>query len=997
MYDNYISDDEELIIDSALDEEDDEDICDMIQHAAIYAVAIESGMSDEEADYIAHYGRPHEGGIPHSGRYAWGTGDSPYRGLAKFQATVKRLKNAGMDEQAIYRHMGFKNSTEFRARKAVAKMELHKYYVNRVRVLKDKQMSNRAIAKRLFGDEKKDTTVRNLLNEAMSKRTSELEQAMDAIKKEVARNHYIDVGKGTNLYLGITPQRLDTAIEALKQQGYKTYKIRVDQLGKQGGDKTTVEVITDDNRPVKTVYHELYQHLDKIKPCMAYGELDPQGNVKINTIEPPVSISSKRCQIRYADDPGPNGTKGIDRDGVIEIRRGCPDLDLGKAHYAQVRIAVDGTHYIKGMAIYSDDLPDGCDIMFNTNKHRGTPMLGPKDNSVFKPMEKDPNNPFGATIRADSQLRMVQRHYIDKDGKEKLSSLNIVNEEGNWLEWSRTISAQMLSKQPPEVAKRQLDLTYQEKQREFEDLKAITNPALRKMRLEEFAEGLDAAAVHLKAHGFKGQMSQVILPIPSLKDNEIYDPNLPNGTEVVLVRYPHAAIQEIPHLIVNNNNKEGRRVLGRPIDGVGINPTVAANLSGADFDGDTALVIPYKGTDIQYRKYFDELKNFDGKEQYRGWPGMKKMTKKQRGLEMGKVTNLITDMGNSGLDVPPQHLIWAIKHSMVVIDAYKHGLDYKQSEIDNHIDELKRIYQAHDDGTYGGASSLFSRAESDMYIPHRKYKGYDKETGKKIYEDSGQINDPIKFRTVTRTDPVTGEKIKVKEMVKDAEGKPVRVEKERVTKIAKLAYYDDAFQLVSKGGGSLMEQIYARYSNSMKAFANDVRKEAARTPNIVQDKNAAKVYAKEVESIMRKLKAAMMNKPLERQAQILANAEIKLRRIDNNDMTAEELKKLKGRLLNEKRIEVGATKQRIVLTEDEEKALNSGALSNTVATEVFKNMNTEYRNKLFMPKRESSMTPAQVAKAERMLSKPNVTQGDVAKELGVSIDTLLENITPDKS
>ena len=55
-------------------------------------------------------------------------------------------------------------------------------------------------------------------------------------------------------------------------------------------------------------------------------------------------------------------------------RRGVADLDLGDSHYAQVRILVDGTHYLKGMAMYSDDMPDGADIVFNTNKHTGTPV-----------------------------------------------------------------------------------------------------------------------------------------------------------------------------------------------------------------------------------------------------------------------------------------------------------------------------------------------------------------------------------------------------------------------------------------------------------------------------------------------------------------------------------------------------------------------------------------------------------------------------------------------
>jgi hypothetical protein len=138
-----------------------------------------------------------------------------------------------------------------------------------------------------------------------------------------------------------------------------------------------------------------------------------------------------------------------------------------------------------------------------------------------------------------------------------------------------------------------------------------------------------------------------------------------------------------------------------------------------------------------------------------------------------------------------------------------------------------------------------------------------------------------------------------------------------------------------------------------------------------------------------------MNKPLERQAQILANAEIKLRKIENNDMTAEELKKLKGRLLNEKRTEVGAKKNRITLTEEEQKAVNSGALSSTTLRAVFLNMKPDYRNSLFVPKRENHMTSVQIAKAERLFDR-GFSTGDVAKELGVPVDLLLESVTPDE-
>ena len=49
---------------------------------------------------------------------------------------------------------------------------------------------------------------------------------------------------------------------------------------------------------------------------------------------------------------------------------------------------------LKGMAVYSDDLPDGVDVVFNTNKKQGTPT-----GDVLKKITNDPENPFGSLIK----------------------------------------------------------------------------------------------------------------------------------------------------------------------------------------------------------------------------------------------------------------------------------------------------------------------------------------------------------------------------------------------------------------------------------------------------------------------------------------------------------------------------------------------------------------------------------------------------------------------
>lgn len=127
----------------------------------------------------------------------------------------------------------------------------------------------------------------------------------------------------------------------------------------------------------------------------------------------------------------------------------------------------------------------GVDIMFNTNKHNTGNKL-----DAMKSISDDPDYPFGSVIR--------QRKYIDKDGSEKLSPINIVNEEGDWQKWSKTLSSQMLSKQPVELAKQQLDLSYASKRDELNEIQSLTNPVIKKKLLQSFSDGADSYAVSLK-------------------------------------------------------------------------------------------------------------------------------------------------------------------------------------------------------------------------------------------------------------------------------------------------------------------------------------------------------------------------------------------------------------------------------------------------------------------------------------------------------------------
>ena len=326
-----------------------------------------------------------------------------------------------------------------------------------------------------------------------------------------------------------------------------------------------------------------------------------------------------------------------------------------------------------------------------------------------------------------------------------------------------------------------------------------------------------------------------------MKPTEVYAPTYENGARVVLIRHPHGGTFEIPELTVNNRHADAKRLLGDSRDAIGIHHEVAKRLSGADFDGDTVVVIPNERGRITITPALEALKNFDPRSSYPAYEGMKKMTNTQ--TEMGKISNLITDMSIKG--APHSDIARAIKHSMVVIDAEKHGLNYRLSYNDNGIKQLKEKYQTQPGGGLG-AATLLSRSRAPVFVPERKQRSagkggpIDLATGRRAFEETGAIN--------RRT------------------GKP------RTTRTTKLADAIDAHALSS---GNPIENTYANHSNRLKAMANEARLISARTPNSEYSSSANKTWKTQVNSLNSKLSVALSNRPLERQAQLIANAEIK--------------------------------------------------------------------------------------------------------------------------
>lgn len=993
-----------------------------------HVVAEMSAIMNGDPDALAHYGKGHKDG-GHSGRYPWGSGEDGYQRSVDFLDRVEKMRREGATytdpdtgktysgDTAIAKSMGL-SSGEFRTHVGLAKDTRRMYRVSRAKDLKASGKNDSEIG-RIMGVN--ESTVRSWLNANSEARMKQAMETANFIRSQVDSRGMIDVGVGTERELNISREKFDQALTILKAEGYPVYNGGIPQVTNKG-QQTNQKVIC----PPGTEHKDIYNH-DQVHSLNEYISRD-DGATFEKKFHYPASMDSSRVMIRYKEDGG------IEKDGVVELRRGVPDLSLGESRYSQVRILVDGTHYIKGMAVYGNDkdFPPGVDAIFNTNKDKSKSKM-----EVLKEIKPDRDNPFGSAIKdAD---KGGQYWYNDpKTGERKLGLINKRADEGDWSEWKDALPSQFLSKQSLSMAKKQLTLAKANKQDEFDSIMELTNPTIKKHLLEKFADSCDSAAVHLQAAALPGQKYHVIIPITSMKDNEVYAPNYENGSKLALIRYPHAGTFEIPILTVNNKQPTAKKLLGTDVtDAVGINSKVAERLSGADFDGDTVMCIPTHDAagkvKIASRPYLQDLVGFDPKMEYPARPGMKYMKDPVTGkdstqMEMGKISNLISDMTLIG--APDADMAKAVKHSMVVIDAGKHKLDYRQSEIDNDIDRLKREYQKkyYDENGrlhYGGAGTLISRSKGETTIEKRQgsYKinlkgspDYDpsRPEGAKIWKTADDLYYPIrksdKEKGTTTIRTVDGKKVTYDHTDPDARAKytPIRrvdpdgtvhytnktgdIEyklKARTQKSNKMSDTDDAMTLVSTARHP-MELAYASYANSMKAMGNSARKELAITGNLKQDPQAKKVYAKEVEGLNAKLNEALKNATRERQALRLANAEVQAKTAADPTLKSGDIKKLSQQALAKGRIEAGSVTRKarnIDITDREWEAIQAGAVSESTLQKILNNTDIDKLRERATPKGKTELRESQKIRAKAMAAS-NYTLEEIAKKMGVSSSTV---------
>lgn len=909
-------------------------------------------QQEGEYDYLMHYGTPHDGMIPHSGRYPYGSGKNPNQHSGDFVSRVKKLRAEGLTELEIAKAVLGEHATtsQLRVEYRAAQHEQRKALVARARQLREEGYTLDEIAAKM--GYANDSSVRSLLNEGAEERMNQAQATADFLKQQIEEKGYLDVGKGVERELKISRTKLDEALYLLEREGYVVYNRGVAQATNPG-QQTILKVLT----PPGTEYKDVYQDLSKIHSVADYISNDDGQTFEKKGFVYPSSMSSDRLQIRYAEDGGK------DQDGLIEIRPGVADLDLGEGvHYAQVRIMVDGTHYIKGMACYSNDLPDGVDIIFNTNKSSDVPVMGNKDNTVLKPIKKDPENPFGSLIKEEGG----QSYYISEDGTKKLSLINKRAEEGDWGEWADKLPSQFLAKQSQQLIDKQLTLAYTDKKQEYEEIISLNNPTVKKRLLKSFADDCDSAAVHLQAAALPRQKYQVILPLTDIKDNEVYAPNYQDGETVALVRFPHEGTYQIPILKVNNKNAQGKeRITPNGKDAVGISSKVAERLSGADFDGDTVMVIPCNSSNSKVKitstKLLEGLEGFDAKLEYKipeGDTKTKRMSSSETQKQMGIISNLIMDMTLKG--ATEQELARATRHANVVIDAEKHELDYKQSEKDNGIAELKKKYQGTIDPDTGkekgGASTLITLAKSDYRVPKRKGSPkIDPETGENIWKDSGE----------TYVDKKGNVKVRQQVSTRMAETKDAR----------------------TLSSGTPQEERYAVYANQLKALANSARKEILASGNIQYKPSSAKIYAEEVADLKKQLNEALKNAPRERQAQVLANSDVKAKIQANPDMTKKEISKASTIALNNRRKQVGAERVLVTISDKQWEAIQNGAVSENVLSEILNHTDLDLVKERATPRTTHTVSEAKQARI-RAMAASGYTNNEIAKAVGVSASTV---------
>ena len=197
----------------------------------------------------------------------------------------------------------------------------------------------------------------------------------------------------------------------------------------------------------------------------------------------------------------------------------------------------------------------------------------------------------------------------------------------------------------------------------------------------------------------------------------------------------------------------------------------------------------------------------------------------------------------------------------------------------------------------------------------------------------------------------------------------------------------DAKAIISKNE-SQQELLYANYANQVYALANRARKELVSLDLGKRDKDAAIKYAAEIASLNQKLEDALKNSPRERQAQLAAAYIYKCKKLDNPNMSSEEIKKINSQALAEARVRFGAKKNRIDISDKEWEAIQAGAISNEMLRSIMSNTDTDALRDRAMPKDYKETISPSKETMIRKLQKNGYNPEEIADQVKVSVNTV---------
>ena len=211
-----------------------------------------------------------------------------------------------------------------------------------------------------------------------------------------------------------------------------------------------------------------------------------------------------------------------------------------------------------------------------------------------------------------------------------------------------------------------------------------------------------------------------------------------------------------------------------------------------------------------------------------------------------------------------------------------------------------------------------------------------------------------------------------------------------------MADTSDAYTLIT-GEGHDMEKLGADYANTMKALANEARREARSTVTTKVNAQARQVYAKEVAELKADIVREKTNKPKERSAQAMSNGIVaaKLKEHPEWREDKDKVKKMKNQTLTECRRRAGANKKNVYVELNERKieAMNAGALSSSNITKVINNCDKDKFKKLAMPRSTNALSKVDQLKIQHLIEaskgkKNGYTIDEIAKLVGCSASTV---------